>query len=146
VWQQDLGRSPRTVEAYPRSLVDYLRFCERSQIAVMAAGRAEIAAYVRDLRERPGRHGANVVALDSGAGLANATLQLRVTVVRLFYDFLVEEGVRDRNPVGRGYRAGDGRGGRRGLVRGSRRCRGSRLTGSGGRCSRSRPGSRCGTG
>ena len=63
-----------------------------------------------------GRHGANVVALDSGAGLANATLQLRVTVVRLFYDFLVEEGVRDRNPVGRGYRAGDGRGGRRGLV------------------------------
>ncbi len=82
----------------------------------MAAGRAEIAAYVRDLRERPGRHGANVVALDSGAGLANATLQLRVTVVRLFYDFLVEEGVRDRNPVGRGYRAGDGRGGRRGLV------------------------------
>ena len=56
--------------------------------------------YVRDLRERPGRHGANVVALDSGAGLSNATLQLRVTVVRLFYDFLVEERVRDRNPVG----------------------------------------------
>ena len=73
-------------------------------------------AYVRDLRERPGRHGANVVALDSGAGLANATLQLRVTVVRLFYDFLVEERVRDRNPVGRGYRAADGRAGRRGLV------------------------------
>ncbi len=58
----------------------------------------------------------NVVALSSGAGLANATLQLRITVVRLFYDFLVEEGVRDRNPVGRGYRASDGRGGRRGLV------------------------------
>ena len=52
----------------------------------------------------------------SGAGLANATLQLRITVVRLFYDFLVEERVRDRNPVGRGYRASDGRGGRRGLV------------------------------
>ncbi|MGZ6725532.1 MAG: tyrosine-type recombinase/integrase [Solirubrobacteraceae bacterium] len=116
VWQQDLGRSPRTVEAYARSLVDYLRFCDRHAIVVAAAGRAEIAGYVRDLRERPGRHGANVVALDSGAGLANATLQLRVTVVRLFYDFLVEERVRDRNPVGRGYRASDGRGGRRGLV------------------------------
>ena len=37
-------------------------------------------------------------------------------MVRLFYDFLVEERVRDRNPVGRGYRASDGRGGRRGLV------------------------------
>ena len=82
----------------------------------MSAGRAEIAGYLRDLRERPGRHGANVIALDSGAGLANATLQLRVTVVRLFYDFLVEERVRDRNPVARGYRSADGRAGRRGLV------------------------------
>jgi hypothetical protein len=82
----------------------------------LAAGRAEIAGYVADLRERPGRHGANVIALDSGAGLANATLQLRVTVVRLFYDFLVEEQVRERNPVARGYRSADGRAGRRGLV------------------------------
>ena len=114
--QQDLGRSPRTIEAYARSLVDYLGFCERRRIDVARVGRAEIAGYVRDLRERPGRHGAKVVALSSGAGLANATLQLRVTVVRLFYDFLVEERVRDRNPVGRGYRASDGSAGRRGLV------------------------------
>jgi len=116
VLQQDLGRSPRTIEAYARSIVDYLRFCKRQHVDVVDAGRAEIARYVRDLRERPGRHGGNVVALDSGAGLANATLQLRVTVVRLFYDFLVEERVRDRNPVGRGYRASGGSGGRRGLV------------------------------
>jgi integrase/recombinase XerD len=115
-WQQDLGRSLRTVEAYARSLVDYLRFCERHHVDVAAAGRAEIAGYVRDLRERSGRHGSNVVALDSGVALANATLQLRVTVVRLFYGFLVEEGVRGRNPVGRGYRSAVGRAGRRGLV------------------------------
>ena len=66
-----------------------------------------------------------MVALDSGAGLANATLQLRITVARLFYDFLVEEGVRERNPVGRGYRGSDGRGGRRGLVPRFPACRGS---------------------
>jgi integrase/recombinase XerD len=35
-------------------------------------------------------------------GLANATIQQRLTSVRLFYDFLVEERVRDDNPVGRG--------------------------------------------
>ena len=93
-----------------------LGFCGRHDVDAVSAGRAEIARYVRDLRERPGRHGANVVALDSGAGLAIATLQLRLTVVRLFLDFLVEEGVRDRNPVGRGYRAADGSGGRRGLI------------------------------
>ncbi len=112
--------------------MDYLRFWARHDIDVVGAGRAEIAGYVRDLRERPGRHGANVVALSSGAGLANATLQLRITVVRLFYDFLVEERVRDRNPVGRGYRASDGRGGRRGLVARFQHCRGSRPTSNGG--------------
>ena len=109
------GRRGRC-EAYARSLADYLGFCDRVGVDAVAAGRAEIARYVRDLRERPGRHGANVIALDSGAGLSVATLQLRVTVVRLFYDFLVEERVRDRNPVGRGYRSADGRAGRRGLV------------------------------
>jgi integrase/recombinase XerD len=115
--QADLGRSPRTVDAYARALVDYLRFCERGSLNVAAVGRGEIAAYVRDLRERPGRGGANVAALGSGAGLANATLQLRITVVRLFYDFLVEEGARDRNPVRRGrYGSTPGRGGERGLI------------------------------
>lgn len=116
VLQGSLGRSPRTIDAYARSLVDFLRFCERRHVDVVEVGRGEIAAYVRDLRERPGRLGADVIALGAGAGLANATLQLRVTVVRLFYDFLVEEGVCDRNPVGRGHRAGDGSGGRPGLV------------------------------
>lgn len=48
-----------------------------------------------------------MVVLDSGAGLAYATLQQRVVAVRLFYDFLVEEGLRESNPVGRGrYAAG----------------------------------------
>jgi hypothetical protein len=63
-----------------------------------------------------------VVAIDSGAGLSNSTLRSRLVVVRLFYDFLVEERVVDRNPVGRGRYAagrgprGRGGGGERGLV------------------------------
>ena len=114
--QADSGRSPRTVQAYARSLVDYLAWCDRAGVDVDTAGRAEIAGYLRELREGPGRHGANVISLNSEVGLSNATLQLRVTVVRLFYDFLVEEQVRERNPVARGYRSADGRAGRRGLV------------------------------
>jgi len=52
--------------------------------------------------------------LDSGAGLANATLQQRLTAVRLFYDYLIEEGMRTDNPVGRGrYTPGKGFGGAR---------------------------------
>ena len=104
------------MQTYARSLVDYLAWCDRAGVEIEMAGRAEIAGYLRDLRERPGRHGANVISLNSGVGLSNATLQLRVTVVRLFYDFLVEEQVREHNPVARGYRSADGRAGRRGLV------------------------------
>ncbi|WP_349345469.1 hypothetical protein [Streptomyces rapamycinicus] len=35
-------------------------------------------------------------------GLANATIQQRLVPVRLFYDFLMEEGLRESNPVARG--------------------------------------------
>jgi integrase/recombinase XerD len=58
VLQGDLGRSPRTIEAYARSLVGYLGFCERHEVDVVEAGPV------------------------------NATVQLRVTAVRLFYDLL----------------------------------------------------------
>lgn len=64
-------------------------------------------------------HGDDVLAIDSGWGLANATIQQRLTSVRLFYDFLVEERVRDDNPVGRGRytpRHAFGSSARRGLV------------------------------
>jgi integrase/recombinase XerD len=101
IWT-DLGRAPRTIDAYARGLAEFLEACERSGVEPVAATRAEVAAFVRELRTRPSRRGVNVVALDSGAGLANATLQQRLVPVRLFYDFLVEEGVRESNPVGRG--------------------------------------------
>jgi integrase/recombinase XerD len=53
-------------------------------------------------------------------GLANKTMQQRLTAVRLFYDYLMEIGERDTNPVGRGRHApGTGFNGvrERGLIR-----------------------------
>jgi len=117
--QTDLGLAPRTIEAYARGLADYLAVCQREGNDPLNAGRAEVARYVRDLAVRPNRRGPNVVALDSGVGLANATLQQRLVAVRLFYDHLIEEGRRETNPVGRGkYTAGRAFGGQRerGLV------------------------------
>jgi site-specific recombinase XerD len=105
VWLQvwtDLGRAPRTIDAYARGLAEYLTMCDREGIDPLTANRAHIAVYVRELTERPSHRGANVVSLDSGSGLANATIQQRLVPVRLFYDFLMEEGVRESNPVGRG--------------------------------------------
>jgi site-specific recombinase XerD len=100
--QSDLGLAPRTIDAYARGLADYLAVCVRDHVDVVSASRADIARYVRDLRERPSRRGRNIVAIDSGGGLANATLQQRLVAVRLFYDYLMEEGRRAANPVGRG--------------------------------------------
>jgi site-specific recombinase XerD len=55
-----------------------------------------------------------VVSLNSGGGLSNATLQQRLTAIRLFFDFLIEQGLRDTNPVGRGrYTPAKGFGARR---------------------------------
>ncbi|WP_411130390.1 tyrosine-type recombinase/integrase [Streptomyces sp. x-19] len=117
VWT-DLGRAPRTIDAYGRGLAEYLLMCEREDVDPVTANRAHIAFYVRKLTSRPHRRGANVISIDSGVGLANATIQQRLVPVRLFYDFLMEEGLRESNPVGRGrYTPGRRNGGQqRGLV------------------------------
>jgi integrase/recombinase XerD len=115
----DLGRAPRTIDAYGRGLAEFLEMCEREGVDPLTATRAHIGAYVRELAERPSRRGANVVSIDSGSGLSNAIIQQRIVPVRLFYDHLMEEGLRESNPVGRGRYTPDGRshgGHQRGLV------------------------------
>jgi len=117
VWT-DLGRASRTIDAYARGLAEFLQVCEDHDIDPVTANRADVAVFVRELTGRSSRRGANVVSIDSGCGLANATIQQRLVPVRLFFDFLIEEGVRESNPVGRGrYTPGRKWGGQqRGLV------------------------------
>lgn len=123
----DRGRSPRTVEAYGRGLSSFLTFVAagvRDPVSGSvehplpeAVTRAHVAQFVHYLLTLPGPQGRAVVHLESGAGLANATLQQRLTAVRLWFDYLVEEGIRARNPVGRGaYTRGGPRGAQRGLL------------------------------
>jgi len=90
-----------TVETYGRSMEDFLRFTGRERIRPEHATREHVAAYARDLLTRANPRQPKVVHLDSGAGLANATILLRLSVVRLFFDYLVEEGLRPTNPAGR---------------------------------------------
>ena len=40
----DLGRAPRTIDAYARGLAEYLRVCERTGVDPVTAGRADVAA------------------------------------------------------------------------------------------------------
>jgi site-specific recombinase XerD len=96
------------------ALQDYVVFSIQLGVLPEIANRAHVAAYVRDLTSRPSRRGASVRILDSGAGLANATLQQRLTALRLFHDYLIGADVLADNPVGRGrYTPGKGFGGTR---------------------------------
>jgi hypothetical protein len=87
IWT-DLGRAraPRTIDAYARGMAEYLLMCEQDDVDPVTANRAHIAVHMRELALRPHCRGANMVVIDSGAGLANATIQQRLSI-RLFYDF-----------------------------------------------------------
>jgi len=107
--QANLGRASNTVEAYGRAIEDFFGFSARQHNDPDSATREHIATYIHDLSTRARPH-----VLNATAGLANATLQQRLTAVRLYFDYLIEEGYRERNPVGRGkYTPGTGFAGQR---------------------------------
>ncbi|MHB8630217.1 MAG: tyrosine-type recombinase/integrase [Aggregatilineales bacterium] len=112
VWltiQQNLGLAPNTIYAYAHALEDFFQFCTREGINPVSATNAHIAAYVHDMTTRPNPH-----SNGEKIGLSNSTLQQRLTALRLFFDYLVEDGYRAQNPVKRGhYTSGKGYGGQR---------------------------------
>lgn len=100
--QADRQLAAHTIAAYGRALEEYLHFCEANRVVAEMAGQAQVSAYVRHLAERPHPRPVTRHGHTPPSGLANATLQLKLTVVRLYYTYLVEEGVRPTNPVRRG--------------------------------------------
>ena len=95
--QIHLGLAPATIDAYGRAFTDYLQFCQQQAITVETATREHIALYLHQLTTRSRKSSSG-----QPIGLANATLQQRLVVVRLFYDALVEDGLRADHPVRRG--------------------------------------------
>jgi integrase/recombinase XerD len=85
-FQSQRGLSRNTLEAYSRGLEVFLRFLADRQLAISAVTRAHICAYLAALQ-------------GNRRTISNATLQQRVTVLRLFYGYLVEEKVCHKNPV-----------------------------------------------
>jgi len=117
----DLGHARNTVEAYGRAVEEYIGFTKSLGVTPEIAKREHLAAYVRSLLMK-NVSSSRVVEIDAPLGLANASVQQRLTAVRLFYDFLMEEQQCTANPVGRGrYTPGCAFGGQRGLVPGMRR-------------------------
>jgi site-specific recombinase XerD len=102
--QAMLGLAKNTIHAYGRGANDYLAFCQRTARPFLEATKADIIAYIDDMTHRSNPKGENIRYLHSGVGLANSTMQQRLTVVRLLYDYLIDERLRldQRNPVGKG--------------------------------------------
>lgn len=100
-FQESRGLALNTVQAYAYALEDYLRFCDRQDIYAIDITREHIALYIRDLNKRPIK--GNIKRFGhSRVGLSNATQRQRLSAIRLFYDYLQEEGWRDTNPVAKG--------------------------------------------
>lgn len=93
--QEDLQRAPNTVHAYARGVNDWLTFCHACDLTATNAGHDTVALYIRSLH---GRH------------LSAATIRHRLTVVRLYSDWLCEEGLRQKNPVRKGRWKSNGKG------------------------------------
>jgi site-specific recombinase XerD len=89
VWltfQSHRGLARNTLDAYSQGLEIFLRFLSYQQLSVSAVTRVHIGAYVASLQSHNGN-------------LSNATVQQRLTVLRLFYTYLLEEGVCQKNPT-----------------------------------------------
>jgi len=102
--QAMLGLANNTLAAYGRGANDFLAFCQRTSRPFIEATKADIVAYIDDMTHRPNPRGDTIRYLHRGTGLANNTLQQRLTVVRLLYDYLIDEQIRpnQHNPVGKG--------------------------------------------
>ncbi|HZS62138.1 MAG TPA: site-specific integrase [Gemmatimonadaceae bacterium] len=96
------GRDPKTVDAYARALDAFLAFLSRESLGPLVVTEDHVARYLRHMRTLPGPSGSSVLHMESGAGLMNATMQLRLTVVRLFYDYLLRKHLVTEQPAPRG--------------------------------------------
>src|SRR5258707_8709589 len=86
-FQSHRGLAGNTLDAYSRGLEAFLHFLSDKQLSVPAVTRIHIGSYL--------------ASLQSDAGyLSNATVQQRLTVLRLFYSYLSEEGLCKKSPVG----------------------------------------------
>jgi site-specific recombinase XerD len=93
------GLALNTLDAYGRNLERYLRFLSTCDKEPHEIGQETVGAYLRDL-VKP-----SATPEEPDIRMANATIQQHLAALRMFYDFLVEEGRRTRNP----FRQGEGR-------------------------------------
>jgi integrase/recombinase XerD len=94
------GLAANTLDAYGCDLDRYLGFLESAGITLRSVVRSTIGAYIERIVQCRFLRGSKRKRV-GGTTLSNATLQQHLTVIRLFYDYLVEEKVCARHPHAR---------------------------------------------
>jgi site-specific recombinase XerD len=77
--------SATTIDAYSRAVEGFLAYCRERRVDPRAATSEHVVEYLREL---------------GGRGLRDAAQRQRLTAIRLFYAFVVEQGGRADNPAG----------------------------------------------
>lgn len=95
-------KAQNTVDAYGRGLEDFLAFSVAQQFDAKKASKLEISQWINELATRPTSWRTEIVVTGRPASLSGASIQQKLTALRLFFDYLMEEGLRTNNPVGRG--------------------------------------------
>jgi site-specific recombinase XerC len=93
-FQSTRGLAANTLEAYGRDLDAYLAFLACIGVEFQSVVRNVISTYIQYIAQRPAKR-----ERKARTTLSNATLQQHLTVIRLFYDYLVEERVCIRHPL-----------------------------------------------
>ena len=83
-YQVSLGRSVHTVRAYTSEIKAFGEFLERRNLAWTEAGKAEVRAFLFDLK---------------GRKLTNSSISRHLSSLRAFYRWLIREGDSDWNPA-----------------------------------------------
>src|SRR5437588_11068466 len=95
--QSHLQLASTTLDAYGRSLNDFLAFCQRCEIVPETITREQVALYVQDLAHRPNPKGAKMLSIEGGRGLSNSTMRVRFTEVLFFCGSTVDRHCRQDN-------------------------------------------------
>ena len=79
--------APNTVDAYARAIEDFLKFCGSRGLEPEEATREQMSLYIGDLGSR---YNSRLSRLPDGPrGLSNATIQLRLTACRRYFEYLL---------------------------------------------------------
>ena len=83
---------PNSIALYLRDLADFLNYCTKTDVTILSMGRPMLSAYVADLATR-----------DRGPtktrGYARISIVRKITILRSFYNFLVQQKVFTTTPV-----------------------------------------------